>query len=124
MWKGLHGKAFGERNPFEFDSIAHQERMGVYPLFDHNELDAKDARIAELEPELARYRETVAEVARQRNDERAEVERLREALSAAREAMAERRNYAAGWEYKYGDAWDEEDKLIDKALAAMEPVWE
>lgn len=68
---------------------------------------SKRTRIAELEAELAA--------------ERAKVEQLRGVLDIAREAMSERRSYADMWEYKYGDTWDEEDQLIDDALAATEP---
>lgn len=48
----------------------------------------------------------------------AQVHLLAQALTTAKEAMDERRGYAAGWEWKYGPAWDEEDAVVSSALAS------
>ena len=41
-----------------------------------------------------------------------------EVLAIARDAMSERRGYAEAWEWKYGEAWDEEDMKVRDALIA------
>lgn len=44
--------------------------------------------------------------------------KLVEALEVAKDAMDERRGYAEGWDWKYGEAWDKEDAQVNAALAA------
>jgi len=42
--------------------------------------------------------------------------RMRKALETAKAAMDERRGYAEGWEWKYGEVWNEEDAEVTAAL--------
>ena len=44
------------------------------------------------------------------------VGKLEAALIVAKGAMEERRNYALGWEWKYGEEWDKEDRIVSDAL--------
>ena len=93
------------------------------------DIEAKDARIAELEAhqeyqlrEEGALRDTIDRLKADLTEELAKVERLREALNTAKESMAERRGYADMWEYKYGETWNKEDPLVNEALAATDPT--
>lgn len=55
-------------------------------------------------------------VAVQFSDALEECDRLRTALEVAQDAMNERRGYAQGWEWKYGETWNEEDAKVAAAL--------
>ena len=49
-----------------------------------------------------------------------DIEKAKDALKIAREALAERRGYCPQWEYKYGAEWDNEDGYINDTIAALE----
>jgi hypothetical protein len=49
-----------------------------------------------------------------------DIEKAKDALKIAREALAERRGYCPQWEYKYGAEWDNEDGYINDIIAALE----
>ncbi len=44
------------------------------------------------------------------------LDEARAALSVAMDAMEDRRNYADGWEWKYGAIWTREDNIVRAAL--------
>lgn len=49
-----------------------------------------------------------------------DLQKVREALITAIEAMGERRGYSEAFEYKYKEQWDEDDKIVSDALAELE----
>ena len=49
-----------------------------------------------------------------------DLQKVREALITAIEAMSERRGYSEAFEYKYKEQWDEEDKIVREALVELE----
>ena len=83
------------------------------------------ARVAELEAELESLRELECglnddwrEMRDERDAIRAQNAELRKAMLRLFDHAADVRGYADGWEWKYGEAWDEE---MDAARAALEP---
>lgn len=47
----------------------------------------------------------------------ARIKEMERALKIAKEAMTERRGYAAdAWDWKYGKVWDKEDAAVEQAL--------
>ena len=49
-----------------------------------------------------------------------DLQKVREALITAIDAMGERRGYSEAFEYKYKEQWDEDDRIVREALVELE----
>lgn len=49
-----------------------------------------------------------------------DLQKVRDALITAIDAMGERRGYSEAFEYKYKEQWDEDDRIVREALAELE----
>ena len=49
-----------------------------------------------------------------------DIQKVREALIIAIDAMGERRGYSEAFEYKYKEQWDEDDRIVREAIAELD----
>lgn len=93
-------------------------------IADQQEINRLNAKVEALEGENAALKDALDRAGNPQLpapasayvEMRNRAERLRVALTIAKEAADERRAYCQAWEWKYKAQWDEEDAAICKAL--------